>query len=117
MSVWHLGHKAFPSERATTQTGHVGLGPGFINEYQPIWIHAQLFYAPERAGFCDIRPILLAGVDRLFLYVSFNWCSALQMAHGVTVIPNRSRSSTKVASGRSLTSSFRRSRSIFRTGA
>jgi hypothetical protein len=45
---------------------HVGLGPGFIDEDQPIRVQLRLVLAPFRPGLGNVRSILLGGPERLF---------------------------------------------------
>lgn len=52
---------------AAKQPRHVGLGPGFVDEDQLRRIKPGLAHTPCDAGFGDVGPILLGGVDRLFL--------------------------------------------------
>src|SRR5205814_2298722 len=93
---------------------HVRLGPGLVDEHQLRRVQSELAHLPRRPLLADVRAVLLGGVDRLFLYVSFSSRNALQIAQGVTDTPMRSRSSTSVASGCAFANSARRSWSILR---
>lgn len=52
------------------QTGHVGLGPAFVDEDESRRVEPALEPAPLLAGLQDVGAVLLAGTERLFLYVS-----------------------------------------------
>ena len=55
--------------RPPAQTGHVGLGPAFVDEDETRRVQSSLEPAPLPAGLQDIGAVLLAGAERLFLYV------------------------------------------------
>ena len=59
-----------PPRRAPAQTGHVGLRPAFVDEDKLCGIETTLVPTPLPAGFEDVGAVLLAGAERLFLYVS-----------------------------------------------
>jgi hypothetical protein len=46
--------------------GHVGLGPGLVDEDQACRIDAALMAAPALALGGDVRPMLLGGVQAFF---------------------------------------------------
>jgi hypothetical protein len=48
------------------QWGHVGLGPGFVDEHQPARINSILIFAPLLTPSRDGGPILLACEYRFF---------------------------------------------------
>ena len=50
----------------TVGAGHVGLGPGFINEHQAPWVYTILVALPVVALARNVRALLLAGVERFF---------------------------------------------------
>jgi hypothetical protein len=56
--------------RPPAQAGHVGLGPAFVDEDQPRRVEPALKPPPLLACLQDIGAVLLAGTERLFLYVS-----------------------------------------------
>ena len=58
--------------RPPAKRRHVGLGPGFVDEDQARGIDAVLIGHPLQAATRYIRPVALAGDQRLFLYVSFS---------------------------------------------
>ena len=45
---------------------HVGFGPGFVDEDQPLGRYALLIFSPLLSPVGDIGPILLAGEDGFF---------------------------------------------------
>jgi hypothetical protein len=47
-------------------TGHVGLGPGLIDEDQAPRIKPTLILLPLQAAAGDVGPVLLAGVQAFF---------------------------------------------------
>jgi hypothetical protein len=62
--------------RPTTQAGQVGLGTGFVQKDQPGRVKTGLSAPPEPARPGDVRTVLLAGAECLFLYVSPNFSKA-----------------------------------------
>ena len=69
MSVWHGCDQALAARRPAAGPRHVGLDPGLIDEHQPPRAEAGLPVAPFAARLGDVRPGLLGGMQRLFLYV------------------------------------------------
>ena len=66
MSVRNMGDEPFADRSASTQTGHLGVGPAFIHEHEPGgWLRRQLF-VPVRPLFGHVGPVLLGGVQRFF---------------------------------------------------
>ena len=61
VSVWHLGMKPLPTGGPATQRGHVGLGPGFINEHEAAGIKPPLILLPLSAPPCDLGSELFGG--------------------------------------------------------
>jgi hypothetical protein len=55
------------ARRPAVRAGHVGLGPGLVEEDQAGRIDAALILAPLRAPTAYVRAILLARDQRLFL--------------------------------------------------
>jgi hypothetical protein len=58
------------SLRPPTQPGQIGLGTGFIQKNQPGRVERRLLAAPVPARPENVGPVLFAGPERLFLYVS-----------------------------------------------
>src|SRR5450755_114691 len=52
--------------RAAAQPGHVGLGPGLVDEDQPAAVPLTLDRAPPLTTGFDVGALLLAGVQRFF---------------------------------------------------
>ena len=65
-----FGMHALSSRSAPSQAGEVGLGAGFVQKDQPGRIEAELAPPPRPARPRDVGTVLLAGPQRLFLYVS-----------------------------------------------
>ena len=70
MATGSGGMYAAAPQRAPAQPGHVGLGSAFIDEYKPRRVQSTLEPPPLLACLQDIGAVLLAGAERLFLYVS-----------------------------------------------
>src|SRR5687768_6143318 len=71
-AVGRLAWQALSARRPSAQRRHVGLGPGFVDEDQTAGIDAPLVGHPLQPSPRYIRPVALAGDQRLFLYVSFS---------------------------------------------
>jgi hypothetical protein len=54
---------------APTGAGHVGFGPGLVDEHQPLWIEVDLAVEPVLPTRQDIGAVLLDRVPGLFLRV------------------------------------------------
>ena len=65
-AVRRLGGERLSPAGPTVAPGHVGLGPGLIDEHQPARIDAVLVLLPPRPPTGDVRPILLAGEQAFF---------------------------------------------------
>jgi len=113
VTVRDRGNHSVPTQRATTQTGHLGIGPGFIDENQPARVEPYLPRPPVRAFLRDVRPVLLGGPQRFFLKVIRIASRAIQIADNEHATPKRSRNSVSVASGCFCTKAAKRVRSIF----
>ena len=70
MPVWGGGVDTLATLGAAPQTGQVGFGTGFVNKDQPGRVQRRLLPTPMTACPGYIRPVLLTGPERLFLYVS-----------------------------------------------
>lgn len=62
----HAGHQALPTQGTAMGTGHVGLGPGLVDEDQAGRVDAALMAAPAFALGGDVGPMLLGGVQAFF---------------------------------------------------
>ena len=89
---------AFAFERPPAKAGEVGLGPRFIQKDQPGRVKARLPLAPEATRPRDVWPILLAGTECLFLYVSPIFPNTTLMACKEHPSPVAARNSFKVRS-------------------
>jgi hypothetical protein len=63
----HLGGQALAARRPASERGHVGSGPGLVDEDQTGRFDPVPIAQPLRPSPCDIAPIPLAGDQRLFL--------------------------------------------------
>ena len=76
MTVGTAGMNALPSQGATAQAGQVGRGAGLVQKDQFGGIEARLAAPPRAPRPRDVGAILLAGAERLFLYVSPSFAKA-----------------------------------------
>lgn len=53
-------------KRASAQAGHIGLGPGLINENKPFRVEQRKLPQPLLAQEPDILTLLLVGMERFF---------------------------------------------------
>jgi len=96
--------KASPTRSASVAPGHVGRGPGLIDEHQPLGIKVELALKPGLASLANIRPVLLGGMCRLFLRVILWRRQKRQSALTLTWAPfsaKRAFNSGRVMSGTS----------------
>lgn len=66
MAMRYGGDQAFAALGAAPPARHIGLGPGFIDEYQPAWIKCWLHLFPEGSRLGDVAALLLGGVRGFF---------------------------------------------------
>ena len=85
-------------ERAPAEAGQVCLGTRFIQKDQSGRVKARLPLAPETTRPRDIWPVLLAGAECLFLYVSPIFPNTTLMACKEHSSPVAARNSLKVRS-------------------
>ena len=57
VAVGDLGHEPHPARCPSPQRCHVGLGPGFVDEDQPLRLDAVLILGPLRPPPCDVGTI------------------------------------------------------------
>jgi hypothetical protein len=69
VAVRHADAQALAARGAAVGSGHVGLGPGLVDEDQPRGVEVGLALEPGLAPLQDVGPILLAGMRGLFLRV------------------------------------------------
>ncbi len=62
----HLGEETSPPPATTVRAGHIGLGPGLIDEDQTPRVEAMLILAPLPAPADNVRAILFAGAQGFF---------------------------------------------------
>ena len=70
MTLGSAGVDAQTPRRTAAQAGQVGRGTRLVKEDQLGGIEARLVAPPCAARAGDIQAVLLAGAERLFLYVS-----------------------------------------------
>ena len=69
VAVRDAGAQALASRRPPVASGHVGGGPGLVDEHQALGVEVELVLEPGLAPLQDVRAVLLGGVRRLFLRV------------------------------------------------
>ena len=69
VSVRDLVDQSAPARRPAVKAGHVGLGPGLVDEDEPRRIDELLILAPSDPVALYVRTVLLAGDEGLFLGV------------------------------------------------
>jgi hypothetical protein len=65
----HANPQTAPPRGPSVTPGHVGRGPGLVDEDEPRGVEIQLALEPRLAPLPDIGPVLLGGMRRLFLRV------------------------------------------------
>jgi hypothetical protein len=82
--------------------GHVGLGPGLVDEDQAFGVKSALVFLPSLAPAGDVEAVLFAGVQALFLNVMPSRAKNAHSAPWLTLIPlaaSSARSARNVRSG------------------
>ena len=85
-------------EGPATPTGHVGLGSRFIQKDQFGRVEARLPLPPAAARPRNVRTVLLAGTECLFLYVNPSFPNTTLIACKEHFNPVAARNSFKVRS-------------------
>jgi hypothetical protein len=62
----HLGDQAGAASAASMAAGHVGLGPGLVDEHQALGVKPALIRLPPDPAASDVGAILLTGVQSFF---------------------------------------------------
>ena len=70
VAVRDLGDEPSAARRPAVEAGHVGLGPGLVDEDEPRRIDAPLMASPAQSMALHVRAVLLARDERLFLSVT-----------------------------------------------
>src|SRR5919107_1911989 len=68
-SLRYFGNEASAAGASSITPGHVGLGPGLVDEDQAFGIEPALVFLPLLAPAGDVGAVLFAGVQVLFLNV------------------------------------------------
>jgi hypothetical protein len=89
--------------------GHVGLGPGLVDEDQVFGVEPALIFLPPLAPAGDIDAVLVAGVQALFLNVMPSRTKNAQSAPWLTLIPSAASSAWSARNVRSGFSAIRAS--------
>ena len=66
MAVRYAGPQPLTPQAAAVRAGHVGRGPGLVDEDEPVRIEVQLTFEPILAPLQHIGTLLLGGVRGLF---------------------------------------------------
>ena len=69
MPMRHAGPQALAPGRSSVAAGHVGRGPGLIDEHEARRVEIKLIVEPLLPSSQDVRPVLLGRVCGLFLRV------------------------------------------------
>ena len=69
MAMRHAHAQALAAQATAVGARHVGLGPGLVDEHQPLGVEVGLAVEPGLPPHQDVRALLLAGVAGLFLRV------------------------------------------------
>jgi hypothetical protein len=88
MSMGHFGNEMLANQRAATQAGRVGLGPGLVNEDDLLWIKTCLLEPPGNTMLGDIGTVLFGSVDRLFCRNTSAASASGRSTRGSRVRPN-----------------------------
>lgn len=67
MTERRLGQQPPAARRAAEEPGHLGAGPGLVDEDELVGINKRLRRAPDAAPGRDVGTVLLGGVERFFL--------------------------------------------------
>src|SRR4051794_9252724 len=86
-SLRHFGNEAGAAGTSPMAPGHVGLGPGLVDEDQVFGVEPTLIFLPPLAPAGDIGAVLFAGVQALFLNVMPSRTKNAQSAPWLTLIP------------------------------
>src|SRR5436190_6712328 len=88
-----------PTRRSGAGAGHVGFGPGFVEEHQLFDRHVLQLLVPELSCRLHVGSILLGGAEGLFFNTSPSFFSHLLIACRLTASASAAFSSARVASG------------------
>src|SRR3954451_5840030 len=83
LRLHHANPQTPTPQRSSVAPGHVGGGPGLVDEDQPLGIEIQLALEPRLAPLSDVGPVLLFRVSGLFLRVI--WCRRQKRQSALTL--------------------------------
>ncbi len=66
MAMRHASAQALPARGPSVTPGHVGRGPGLIDEHEMRRVEVELALEPGLAPLQDVGAVLLGGMGRLF---------------------------------------------------
>ena len=69
MAVRDGGPEPLAFWRSAAEPGHIGRGPGLVDEDEPFGIEVELSFEPGLPSLQDVGPVLLGRVGTLFLNV------------------------------------------------
>ena len=95
--------QSLAARRAPVGACHVGLGPGLVDEDEARGIKPALILLPLCPPPRDVRAILLAGVQAVFLKLMPSCSKKCQTAKWLTLIP---RAASSAPSARNVMSGF-----------
>ena len=67
LAVRDFGDERLAAAAPAARAGHVGFGPGLIDENKAGWVNPRLVFSPAQAAPCDVGPVLLGGEQGFFL--------------------------------------------------
>src|SRR6187401_2963266 len=101
MPVRNRSNETFAAQAAPVAPRHVGRRPGFVDEHQVLGTQPWLIGTPRFARCRDVRPVLLGGVERLFLSVIARASRKRHTDERPTWTPSRANSARSSGSVRS----------------
>src|SRR5215217_2848442 len=110
--MWHTNAQTLTAPRPSVAPGHVGGGPGLVDEHQPRRVEIQLALEPRLAPPADVGAVLLGRVRRLVLREILCRRQKRQSALTLTWAPfsaKRAFNSGRVMSGTSASAAWIRS--------
>jgi hypothetical protein len=69
VTVWEAHPQPFAFPTSAMAAGHIGRGPGFVDEHEPFRLQIDLAVEPVPTLLQDVRAVLLDGMASFFLRV------------------------------------------------